>query len=271
MAIARPIPPAAGAAPVTTVEVAAPAAGPLPSFYAELPITVGSTHVDGVSLSLQPGMRLTGRVVFEGAAPPPAPARLQQIALTIRPVFGEPGPMTAIGETRVDAEGRFTTSAYAPGRYRLASWTIPGTEWRLASFRIGAADAVGQAFTINDRDLNDVVMTFTDRNTTVSGDVRAADANGSPEAIVVLFPADVQAWIASGMSPHRVVSAPTSPTGAYQLQIILPGDYLMVAIPPETVPDVDADFVKKFGSSAIRISFAAGDTKTQPLTLVRSR
>jgi hypothetical protein len=91
------------------------------------------------------------------------------------------------------------------------------------------------------------------------------------KATVVLFPADVPGWIASGMSPIRALSVPTSPTGAYQLQVLLPGDYMLVAIPPEVAPDVDADFVKRFGASAIRISFAAGDTKTQALTLVRPR
>ena len=196
---------------------------------------------------------------------------MQQIILTIRPLFGDAGPMTAIGDTRVDAEGRFATSAYAPGRYRLAGWTIPGPEWRLASFRIGTADGVGQAFSISDRDLTDVVMTFTDKVTTVSGEVRAPESNASPEATVVLFPVDVPGWIASGMSPLRALSVPTSATGAYQLQVALPGEYLLVAIPPEILPDVDAEFVRRFGSSAVRISIAAGDTKTQALTLVRPR
>jgi len=269
--ISRPIPAAAGAAPVTTVEVTAPPAAPPPSVYAELPVTVGASHVDGVSLSLQQGVRLAGRVVFEGSAPPPPPARLQQMIVSIRPLFGEPGPMTAIGDTRVDGDGRFATSAYPPGRYRLASWTIPAAEWRLASFRVGNADGAGQAFTISDRDLTDVVMTFTDKVTTVSGEVRANESNASPEATVVLFPADVPGWIASGMSPLRSLSVPTSPTGAYQLQVLLPGDYMLVAIPPEVAPDVDAEFVKRFGASAVRISFAAGETKTQALTLVKPR
>lgn len=269
--ISRPIPAAAGAAPVTTVEVATPPAAPPPSVFAELPVTVGASHVDGVSLSLQQGARLVGRVVFEGSAPPPPPARVQQMILNIRPLFGEAGPMSAIGDTRVDADGHFATSAYAPGRYRLTGWTIPGPEWRLASFRIGNTDGAGQAFTISDRDLADVVMTFTDKVTTVSGEVRAPESSASPEATVVLFPADVPGWIASGMSPLRTLSVPTSPAGAYQLQVLLPGDYLMVAIPPEVAPDVDADFVKRFGASAVRISFAAGETKTQALTLVRPR
>jgi hypothetical protein len=269
--VSRPIPAPAGAAPVTTVEVTTPPAAPPPAVYAEMPVTVGASHVDGVSVSLQQGARLVGRVMFDGSAPPPPPARLQQMILSIRPLFGEPGPMTAIGDTRVDGEGRFATSTYAPGRYRLANWTIPAPEWRLASFRIGNVDGVGQAFTIGERDLTDVVLTFTDKVTTVSGEVRAPDSNASPEATVVLFPADVPGWIASGMSPLRALSVPTSATGTYQLQVALPGEYLLVAIPPEVAPDVDAEFVKRFGASAVRIFFAAGDTKTQALTLARPR
>ena len=126
-------------------------------------------------------------------------------------------------------------------------------------------------FTIGDRDIDDVVVTFTDKVSALSGEVRAIDANSSPDATVVLFPADVQAWLASGMSPRRVMTAITSAGGSYQMRVPLPGDYLVVAVPPEVVPDIDADFVKRFSGAAVRVTLASGDTKSQPLIVARVR
>jgi hypothetical protein len=85
------------------------------------------------------------------------------------------------------------------------------------------------------------------------------------------MPADVAAWIRSGMSPLRIASTSTSVNGAYQLTVPLPGDYLVVAIPPEISPEVTPEFAARFAAGGTRVSLAAGDSKTLPLTLRRPR
>lgn len=267
--------PTAGGPPGTRVETIEPSASPLPSWFGELPVTVGSAHVDGLSITMQPGARVSGRIVFEGATPPPPAARVQLIAIAIRQQFGLPdGPPN---DARADAQLQFATQGFAPGRY-VVNVTPPGPEWTLASIRFGAADAASQAVTIGAQDVGDVVVTFTDKTMTLTGEVRAAESGAAPgtlgpsdQATVVLFPADYQAWIASGMSPRRTATAVTSSAGAYQLKVPLPGDYLVVAIPPEIAPDVDAEFAKRFSASAVRVSVAAGEAKTQALTVARVR
>jgi hypothetical protein len=101
--------------------------------------------------------------------------------------------------------------------------------------------------------------------------VRAADPNAAPDATVIAFPADTRAWLESGMPPGRVATAATSATGEYQLRIPLPGDYLVVAVPPEIAPDVDPEFVARFAAAAVRVSFADGDARSQSLTVSRPR
>lgn len=233
-----------------------------PSLFAETPVTVGSVPIDGLSLTLQPGARLAGRVRFEGSVTPPAFAQLPRMLIQIRPLnlTGPPSTVT------IDQDGRLTSSGLAPGRYTL-NVGVPGAPWSLATARVGDVDAAGQAFSVGASDIGDVDIVFTDKVTTLSGTVRSSTAGGSSDGMVVIYPADVQGWISSGMSPRRVVAAPTSPNGDYRLFVLVPGDYLIVAIPPDVAPEVDADFAKKYGGSAVRVTFALGDTKVQSLVM----
>jgi hypothetical protein len=264
----RVLPPAAGAPPGARVEqVAANPNAPAPLF-GETPVAVGAAHVDNVTVTLRPGARISGRVMFDGAAAQPAAAALQKIAMTIRPLTGTVPGTT---EARVDAEGRFSFAGYPPGRYVLFSATPPGPEWSIASFRIGGIDAAGQAFTLGETDINDAVLTFTDKSISLSGTVRPPDGKGDADATVVLVPADTEAWIRSGMSPRRMASFATTDSGSYQIRVALPGDYLVFAIPAEIAPDIDRAFLKRFLPSAVRVTLAAGDSKAQPLAIARVR
>jgi hypothetical protein len=204
--------------------------------------------------------------VFEGTAAPPAAPQLQRIGVSVRSVVTVYGPTSA--DAMVDASAGFQTNGYPPGRY-LVTASSPGPQWMLASVRVDGIDASDQALTIGSTDLTDVVITFTDKPTTFSGSVRAADSSPEVEATVVAFPADHKSWIASGMSPRRVASAATSASGAYQLRIGSPGEYLLVAVPPEVASDVDPEFIARFAGSATRVSIAAGETKSQALTVSR--
>jgi hypothetical protein len=262
-------PPAPGAgAPAGREMVTMPKAASYPSMFAEASVTVGSAHVDGVALSFQPGAKLSGRVVFEGTTQPPTGSQVQRVAIWVGAVYG--GESRGFGgETAVDASGKFQTPEYGPGRYLVRAFA--GQDWTLASVRVGGIDASDQPITLGTTDFTDVVVTFTDKPMTISGSVRAADASGDVEATVIAFPADHKAWMANGMTPRRIATAPTSASGTYQLRIGLPGEYLLVAIPPEIAPEVDPEFIARFSATATRVNITAGETKTQALTVSRVR
>jgi hypothetical protein len=242
----------------------APAGPAAPSLFAELPVTVGTSAVDNLSLTLAPGAVLAGRVQFEGTATAPTAEQIGRMSIGVRSV-------TEADEraTRIDPAGAFRTPGHARGRY-LINVTPPPPGWTLASVRIGGVDAAGQAFTLGDEDVTDIVVTFTDKTITLTGSVSPEEATALPEATIVVMPADVRAWLASGMSPRRVATTSTS-TGVYQLTIPLPGSYLVVAVPPDVNPEIDPDFATRFAAGAVRVSIAAGETKTVPLTIRRPR
>ena len=248
--------------------VEAPSNTTFPPLFAETAVTVGSANVNGLSLTLQPGARLSGRMVFEGATQPAA-AQIQRIAVTVQSLAGDDSSGIT-GRTTVDASGAFQTPGHAPARY-LVTATPPGPEWTLASVRIGGVDASDQAFTLGTTDVADVVITFTDKTMTLAGSVRAADGGSDTDASVVVYPADFRTWITTGMSPRRIATATTTAAGTYQLRVGIPGDYLVVAIPPDIAPIIDADFMARFSSSATRVTIAAAESKTLPLTVSRAR
>jgi hypothetical protein len=136
---------------------------------------------------------------------------------------------------------------------------------------VGGVDAAGQAFTLGDTDMTDAVLTFTDKTITLGGTVRAADGRSDPSATVVIVPADTDAWMKSGMSPRRTASVATSSDGHYEIRVALPGDYLAFAVPADTAPDVSRELLKRFLPGAVRVTLAAGESTTQPLTIARTR
>jgi hypothetical protein len=264
-----PAPAPAGVPGGLVRETMAPPARPAPAMFGSTAVTVGTADVDGLTVTYSQGARVSGRVVFDGAAPPPDPKQLQGLTIAIRPVdelvSGIPG------DTRVGADGRFTTPGYPAGRHVVTGTSSPGPQWVLASIRIGGTDATGRAFTLSGRDVDDAVITFSDRRISLSGVVQPSAAGGSPEATVVLYPANTQEWMSSGMSAMRTANAATGPDGTYRLDVPFAGDYVVVAVPPEINPAVDRDFIARWGSSGVRVSFVQGDAKTQSLTLGRAK
>jgi hypothetical protein len=248
-----------------TGEQSPPTAGPpAPSLFAELPVSVGAAPVDSIALTLGPGAALAGHVVFDGTTPRPTPEQVGRMTFVLRTLEAD------AGQARISPSGTFQTPGYATGRY-LITVVPPTPVWTLASIHTRGLDVAGQAINLEREDITDLVVTFTDKVITLNGSVSGGGMSVPPDATVVVMPADVNAWVTSGMSPRRVVTTTTTATGAYQMTIPLAGDYLVVAVPPDVAPDVDPEFVARYAAGAVRVSFSAGETRTLPLTLRRPR
>jgi protocatechuate 3,4-dioxygenase beta subunit len=253
------------------VEMIPPPATPSPSLFADVPITVGSANVSNVAVTLQRGARLSGKVVFEGATPPTT-AEIQRTAVVLKPLTGALPTSSIQPDTgpRLDAAGAFQLLGHPPGRYHV-DVTTPSAAWSVASIRLGGIDAAGQSFALGTTDVDEVVVTMTDKPMVLSGSVRPADSAGSPESTVLVFPADFAGWIASGMSSRRTGTAQVSASGSYAIRVPLPGDYIVVAVPAEITASLEPDFLKGIAPQGVRVSLGAGESKTQGLTVSRSR
>ncbi len=259
-------PPPGAAAAIRDVQVLAPDPAARDTLYGQLPLLVGRDDVANVEVVMRPGARVTGRIVFDGAAPRPTAARLQQMAFSIRPM--NPDQVVPGADTRLDAEGRFETPGQAPGRY-LVNVASPGPDWTVASIISGGVNLAAQPLTIADEDIRDVVVTFTDRVTELTGTVRPAVAGGETDASVIVFPVDFQKWLAMGMVPGRTATTRPDGAGAFSMRLGLPGEYFVVALPPDIAPDIDAASLAAWSRQASRVTVVPGARANVALTVVR--
>jgi hypothetical protein len=243
-----------------------PAATPPSALWANAPVTVSTEDVSGLSLTLRPAPRATGRVCFDGATPPPTPDRLVAMTVALSPVgpTGAPPP-----PTRLTAAGEFTSAGYPPGQYYLQVPT-PGAPWIAKSAMAGGRDLIQLPVELTETDVSGVVVTYTDRPSQLSGSVTAL-STPSESTSVMLLAADYRSALAAGAVATRVARLVTvSKSGTYTLPALLAGEYLILA-----VADMDASlamdpaFMDAIAKQATRVSLAEGEKKTMGLQAVR--
>lgn len=97
---------------------------PTPPLWAVADIVSTGADITGVTLTLAPGARLSGRIEVDGAAPPPAEAAKIRIVLaTTRvgaPLFNSLAPVLASSAgAMANPDATFEISGMAPGQYTL--------------------------------------------------------------------------------------------------------------------------------------------------------
>lgn len=241
-----------------------------PSLFANVDVGVPSTDITGVIVTLQRGGRLTGHLVFEGTSDPPDASAVSRTIITIDRadsaglvgnVFGGMFPPVA----RANDTGAFKTYGQAPGRYLLRIGAPP-LGWTLKSATVEGRDISETPFDIGTSDINNVVVTFTDRPTKITGTVQGKDGKPDPDALVLAFPIDPAGWSESGSSPRRTRSARVTKTGTYTIAGLPPGDYYVAATLDTEWQDPQV--LAELARSATTVRLSDGDTRTQ--NLVRS-
>jgi len=211
---------------------------------------------------------LSGRVVFEGTTlAPPA-----SLAGTVRVNLTTPRQMSPLGAT-TGADGTFTIAGIDAGRYQMRVFlqnqppARTGLSWQLKAAMIKGKDvsdalldlAVGE-------NLSDVVVTFTDRPSSLSGTLQDATGRIAPGYYVVVFSTDKSFWRAGARrlpEPARVAT-----DGTFRFANLPAGTYHLVALTEVSPSDLhDEAFLEALKPSALLITLADGEQKTQPLTI----
>jgi hypothetical protein len=238
-----------------------------PVLWAQQALTVGDSEVTGLNIALRTGVHFSGRIVFDGAIAPPAADRLTSASVMAVPVDGS---QMSVSPVRADSSGSFTTTQYMPGKYWV---TVNGAfaPWTLRSVVSGGRDLLSQPLELGSTDINDLVVTYSDQVSGVSGTVRDG---GKPamDATVFAFPAEYQAWIANGMAPRQAKTAAPGKTGAFSVSDLPAGPYVLIAVPSDVAVDLqDPKWIAKLAVAGTRVSVSAGEKKQQDLTISRIR
>jgi hypothetical protein len=224
-------------------------------------VVVGGSAPVSVMLPLQSALSVTGRIEFEGAAPPPADLSSVQIGFTAA-VPGRPGE-SALGQF---GEGRaFTVPGVVPGKYRPIVLGLPG--WVPKSLEVNGRDALDSLLEVTDRDIGGAVLTMVESLATLSGTLQ--DSSGRPTAnyTVIVAPADPRFWTPQS---RRIQAARPATDGRFTFRNLPAGDYRIVAL-DDVEPEswFDPEFLRQLVPASVAVTLADGQTTVQDVRISR--
>jgi hypothetical protein len=231
-----------------------------PTQWAAADVHVAGEDVS-IPLTLQPGVPINGRVVFEGAQP--TAAELQSLSfMLVAPGAG--GQIQSSGGGRVDAQGRFQFVSATPDSYRwVMTWNAPGASarWTVKSSTANGREAFEAPLRLNPNEPMEWTVTFTDTPTTLTGVFQDPGGRAATEYYILVFPSDRNYWTPGS---RRIRTTRPATDGAFTLKGLPPGDYLLAALPDlEAGEWNDPTLLEQLVKSSATITLQDGQTTTQ--------
>ncbi len=202
-------------------------------FFARLPIDVGAANLEGLNLTLGPGLEIAGRVRFEESG-----GRLELVRVTLQSRSEGTGGTAAA----VKSDGTFSLQNVAADSYTLA---IAGLleDGYVKSARFGGIDALERGLDLSRGDPPgplDVVLSPAGGH--IEGVVLMENQQPAAGATVVLAPD-----AARRTQAQLFRSATANQYGRYVLRGIPPGDYRLFAwVDVEPGAWLDPDFLAEY-------------------------
>jgi hypothetical protein len=256
------------------------------------PVEVHDRDVNGVKVDLQPGITVTGRVVFEGQTAENTSLVFSAVRMILLPDPIPGGfkddiaaalPVPAFRPTPT-SNGSFTTSGYPPGFYQIvvppllgppAGWTSPEilapalTSTTLPpalenayvkSVRLGDADVLNDGLNLSSSIRDPLVITIGTNAGAVEGRVVNGGKQPAAAATVVLIPENRHRFRIA----HRY--AITDADGRFRISGVAPGEYKLFAWEQiEKGAWQDPEFVRDYESTAKSVRVEEGSRLTVEL------
>ena len=242
---------------------------PVPQLWGQAEVRVDGQNVDGVVISMQPGMTLTGKLAFD-AIKMPAPADLSRVRVTLQAVQTGGGISVGLPQARVEADGSFTFTGITPGRYRVAGSAPPSPgalgQWSLKSAIIKGQDVLDTPIEIAPSEqITGAVISFTDQTQEVSGMLQDAQGRPAPDFTIIVFASDKRYWT---MPSRRIRTNRPGTDGKFTVTGIPPGDYRIAALIDIGPTDAnDPAFLEQLVGASLPITVGAGEKKVQDLRI----
>lgn len=234
------------------------------STWASTEINVNGDDVV-ISLSLQPGLTVSGRVVFEGASD--TPTGVAALRLPLPPALVN-GTMVSLPSVQLEMDGRFTMRGIMPGPYRFLG-ALQGVRtsigpWWLTSMTIRGREVMDAPLDVREN-VDDAVITFVDRTNELAGSVRGWDRESPSGGYTVVFSVDRTRWFHNS----RAIAAVRPGTdGRYSVKNLPPGNYLVAVVTDADNGEwFDPPFLEQLARRAAPVAIGPYETKSLDLTL----
>ena len=234
-------------------------------FWASRQVTVAGTDVKGVTVTMQPGVKISGRVEFYGPTGQVTRPTVRQV-ITLQPLRAESwNTYQAI----IAADGTFRTPGDPPGRYLINASAPPG--WFRHGTTLNGRPIPDEEIDLESVEVTGLVLRYGQTTNRITGTVTGANGAPDPTAAVIVFPADTNKWRdgSSQIASRRMRKVHATSTGAFDVSSLAPGEYHVVAVTSRWTPSWQMpSFLEKVVSAATKVSIGAEDTRTLTLRTV---
>jgi hypothetical protein len=242
-----------------------------PALWAMHDVTVAGQDISNLELKLAPGLAVAGRIVFETSTLE-RPNDLSRFRPSMRSwaAPGGSGVTISVQAQPPGPDGRFAFSGVVPGRYAVSAFgpsAVDGTPvWILKSIAAGGRDVTDVPLELRPgEDPPEILVTFTDKVTEISGMLLDAVGRPAPEVSIVIFSADKAHWTENS---RRIRAVRPASDGRFKLTGMPPGEYFLSAVTDYEPGDLtDASFLEQLAAAGYKITLAEGERKVQDLKI----
>jgi hypothetical protein len=232
------------------------------ALLADQEVLVDGQELPEITLRLQPGMTVSGRVVFEGTSPQPDASR---VFITLSSSRETPASIPGVAP---GSDGRFSLAGVPPGQFRLeVSTSGSASKWTLRAATSKTQNVIDKPFEVRpNENVDGLVLTFTDRQTEVTGTLVDSANRPAAEYFVMMFSADRTLWTPRSRFVRAPVRADSA--GAFTIAGLPAGDYYICAL-PDFEPGAlnDPTFLEQLVPGSIKLSLAEGERRKQDMKL----
>jgi hypothetical protein len=243
-----------------------PAPGePAVTLSATAAVNVDGEDIGNVMLTLEPGLTISGRLVFEGAQPPAVDFTKLRVNFPIALTGMSAAPFPPL---QLDSGGRFTVDGVPAGVFRIYG-TVQGLRapigrWWLKSITIDGRELLDRPFDLR-QNTDTAIVTFSDRASTLAGVARDAQGMPAEGAAVIAFGVDESSWFTNS---RRIAGVNAAADGTYSIRNLPPGDFFVVASYDVTPGEwFDPAVLERLAAGAMRISLGEFEAKTQEVVV----
>jgi hypothetical protein len=241
-------------------------------------VVTSGTDVTGVTLALAPGLRMRGRIAIDSTAGQRPDVSTARVGITAtRPGRGSAANAKLAADVRfpiaVGPDGAFDLANLPPATYSFTCTmpsSAPGRGWWLRSATIDGKDILDEPYTLDpSATVPTVVLTLTDRHSSLSGAFQDATGRATSAITVLVFPTNPAWW---GETSRRVRVQRPGTDGKYSFVDLPPGDYVLAAV-IDMEPDAwrDHAFLRSLVVGGVQVTIGEGEQKTQDLRIGRAR
>jgi hypothetical protein len=229
---------------------------------ASVPVVVAGEDLSNVVIITSKGATASGRITFEGGAPPAS----TNIRITSVPTDADGPGMMAAGGATVKEDGSFQLKGLS-GRRLLRVGNLP-SGWTLKSVRQNGDDVTDSGVEFKSgQDISGLELVATSKQTEITGGVTASNGSALKDYTVVVFSDDPQLW--SLPFTRWVNGTRPDQEGRFRVRNLPAGSYDIVAVDYiEAGAWGDPELLDRLKSHAKRITLSEGGSERVDLKLV---